>query len=94
MSTILDMDDGHKAVGYLADHPEEAMRIFDLSPRRMTIELGKLSAKGFGPTETPTSKAPPPIRPLTGGQGNSQNDGSKLSDDEWYARWQKENRKG
>jgi len=78
---LMDMgEDGADLFIHLNEHPAEAMRISQLSPREQTKELDKLSD-----TMGNTSRAPEPIKPVTGNDSGAV-DESKLSDAEWITR--------
>lgn len=80
-SEIMDMEnDGPKVFVHLNDHPQEAMRIAQLSPREQTVELEKLAD-----SLDKKSSAPPPISPVSGND-NPEVDETKLSTEEWIAR--------
>ena len=65
MAIIVDMDDGHKLVAHLANHPEAAMALSKHPAHKMALELAKLS-ETLRPKPTPISKAPPPVSAPTG----------------------------
>lgn len=65
---ILESDVQIKLSQHLVDHPDEAKRIYALSPARQAAEIGKLEARL--PTAAKVSKAPAPISPI-GGAGKS-----------------------
>ena len=65
MATIADMDDGHKIVAHLANHPETAMALSKHPAHKMALELAKLS-ETLRPKPAPISKAPPPVSAPTG----------------------------
>lgn len=75
---------------YLATHPDETKKIFELPPIRGIKELGKIEDQLIKPStvakETPATSgaiprgAPPPITPLNGeGSSGIQTDPSKMS---------------
>lgn len=63
---IKESDIGPQIAYYLAKHPEEAIRIFDLSPIAQAKEIGKIEVKlsQNPPTVKKTSSAPEPIKPV------------------------------
>lgn len=79
-------DNAHKVLYQLGKNPEEAERIFSLSPVKMAVELSKLGASAPGKQPPPLSKAPDPIKPISGNAVVTPDDG-KLSDDEWWRRY-------
>lgn len=84
MSIITDMEDGPRIVAQLAENPEQAIQILQMPPLRMAATIAKLS--GQAPKPPPVSKAPAPIRAVSGATHVDPDD-SKLSDEAW---WQKE----
>lgn len=79
---VMESDIGPKIVAYLHRNPDEADRIFELSPTSQARELGKLEAKLLAPAEKKPSAAPPPITPITGKAG-AEKDPSQMSDKEY-----------
>lgn len=77
-SAIQESDLGPQVLYHLGQHPAEAARIAKLSPASQVRELGKLEAKLEAETAaataketpqhkaTPVSKAPAPLRPISG----------------------------
>lgn len=65
-SVIMADDSGPKIAYYLGKHIEEARRIAALDPFMQSVELGALRERILSPTKPTTSRAPAPIKPLTG----------------------------
>jgi hypothetical protein len=66
---LIEMDDGARVAGALADDPEALERIAGIRTERgRAIALGKFAASlpEARPARTPVSRAPAPIRPVTG----------------------------
>jgi hypothetical protein len=66
---LIEMDDGARVAGALADDPEALERIAGIGTERgRAIALGKFAASlpAARPARTPVSRAPAPIRPVTG----------------------------
>lgn len=64
--TIRASDIGPEIAYHLGHHPDEAARIFRLSPFLQAKEIGKLEAKlTASPPTKPVTSAPPPIAPVT-----------------------------
>ncbi len=70
-----EMDEPAEIAYWLGNNPQEALRISNLSPQRVAIELGKIEAR-LGTQEAPKpvavkpsqeTKAPPPTRTVSGG---------------------------
>lgn len=64
-----EIGDAHKLIHYLARNLDEAEAVVKASPHRMGAMLGKIATKLAAPK--PTTKAPPPIQPVTG-RANSE----------------------
>lgn len=79
-------ENAHKVLYQLGKNPEEAERVLSLSPIKMAVELSKLGASAPGKQPPPLSKAPDPIKPISGNAVVTPDDG-KLSDDEWWRRY-------
>lgn len=88
---ILEHDKGPDIAYYLGKHPDEAMRIANLSPVKQGFELAKLEAKLVTPgsqARTATS-APEPINPVRPRERAPAADPSKMTMAE-YANWRKQ----
>jgi len=84
MADALNLSDkGPEILYYLGKHPDEAARISRLSPVQSALEIGRLEAKLSLPQPRTVTKAPPPINPLSGGQGSLSVDPDKMTSDEW-----------
>jgi hypothetical protein len=59
-------------MAYMSANPDEVERITKLSDARQAVELGKLEAKLQSAPKT--SKASPPISPVTGARGGASPD--------------------
>lgn len=79
-------ENAHKVLYQLGKNPEEAERVFGLSPIKMAVELSKLGASAPGKQPPPLSKAPDPIKPISGNAVVAPDEG-KMSDDEWWRRY-------
>ena len=66
--SIMEADNGADIAYHLGSHPDEAKKIFSLSPASAIREIGKLEARLSSTPEKPktASKAPAPVTPLTG----------------------------
>lgn len=85
------IEDGHKLVAALADDPEEAMRILELSPIKMSAALVKYAEKLSKPkaaTPKAISKAPEPIKPIAGTARANDEPTETDSEDEWFRKRQ------
>lgn len=82
---------------YLAQNPDESRKIYNMAPAAAARAIGKIEAKletaakkesaSAAPEAKPAkkeTKAPDPIKPLSGVSGDST-DPSKMSDDQWLA---------
>ncbi len=75
MSAILDADEPHKVVLYLADKPDLAAELAELSPSRQIRRIAQLEREMGDEAKPQTSNAPPPPKPVkTGGGSNSAPD--------------------
>jgi hypothetical protein len=89
---ILESDVGPKILYHLAENNDLAKRIASLSPNAALREIGKLEAKFEAKPETKQtapvvrSKAPAPIQPIRGGQG--QPDIPMSANGEWHGSYQ------
>jgi len=89
------LDAGPALLDHLARNPDEHDRIAALSPLRQIAELGKIEGKLDKPAAEKTeaapnkiSKAPAPIRPMTGGKSASNGYSENMNDRE-YREWRK-----
>lgn len=85
---ILESDVAAKLMAHLANNPDEAKRIYNLSPVRQAAEIGKLEDKLASAPKT--SNAPNPIKPLGSGRVSENGLSDNLSTDEWLRRRNKE----
>lgn len=85
---ILEHDRGPDIAYYLGKHPDEAMRIANLSPVKQGFELAKLEAKLVTPggQAKTASTAPEPINPVRPKERAPAADPSKMTMAE-YANW-------
>jgi hypothetical protein len=78
--------DAEKILYYLGKNPDEAQRIMDLPAHRMGTALGKLAARlAAPPAPKPQSKAPAPIKPISGKARAEQTD-EQMPIDEYMRR--------
>jgi hypothetical protein len=90
MATIVDMDDGHKLVAHLADHPDEAMELAALPTHRMAMKLAALSTKLAAPKKV--SAAPAPVSTPSGVVNPSRDVHDPSLSQEAYAKLRREQR--
>ena len=89
---ILESDVGPRILYHLAENNDLAKKIASLSPNAALREIGKLEAKFEAKPETKQtapvvrSKAPAPIQPIRGGQG--QPDVPMSANGEWHGSYQ------
>jgi hypothetical protein len=89
---ILESDVGPKILYHLAENNDLAKRIASLSPNAALREIGRLEAKFEAKPDTKQtapvvrSKAPAPIQPIRGGQG--QPDVPMSANGEWHGSYQ------
>lgn len=79
------IDKGPEVLYHLANNPDEAFRVANLSPYAQAVEIGRLEARMSMPKPKTTTSAPPPITPLSGG-GESVNDPNNANIDDWMKR--------
>lgn len=84
---IVESDHGADIAYYLAQHPDEARRIAQLSPIRQVAEVGKLEIKVSAPPPKQVTQAPPPIVPA-GSKAKAEKDPSQMTDAE-FAQWRR-----
>jgi hypothetical protein len=75
---------GPELLYHLGQNPQEAERIYRLSPHQQAMEMGRLEAKLSRPARTQTN-APAPISPVSGSGGSQFVDPDRLSASEWLA---------
>ena len=69
LQTVAELPEAHKLLNHLGNNPDEAARIASLPQIKMALELAKIETTLNKPKEV--SKAPAPIKPVTGtGGGN------------------------
>lgn len=82
-AALIDSDVAPQLMAYMASNPEEVERITKLSEARQAVELGKLEVKLQ--TAPKTSKASPPITPVSGGRGGASPSVNDMSMAEYKA---------
>ncbi len=88
---IINDPDGPAIQYYLGKHPDEAKKLFELSPPQQLVALGKMVAKMQTPAPAPAPKppvsaAPAPIKPLkTGGDSGPSKSLEDMSMEEYAA---------
>lgn len=91
LEAALATDASHKVLYELGRNPDEAARVFALSPAKMAVEFAKIAAKA-APATKEVSKAPAPNRPLAGSSRNDPAPRDEDSDAEWFAKRRAEKR--
>jgi len=71
MSAILDADEPHKVILYLADKPDLAAELAELSPSRQIRRVAQLEREMGEEAKPQTSNAPKPPQPVKSGGGSS-----------------------
>lgn len=66
---LVESDMSAQIMAYMTANPDDAVRVSGLSPTRQAAEVGKWEARLSA--AKPTSKAPPPINPLSGNRGGN-----------------------
>jgi hypothetical protein len=100
MAAIRRLPEGQKVIAELAENPAEATRILKLSPVDLALELAGISNRIAAPEPAapvlepkPTTKAPPPIRPIAPA-ARAEPDPSRMSSEEYQKWWNKRTRGG
>lgn len=76
---------GPHVFDYLAQHMDEADRLFRMPAHIAAIHIGRIEERLTAPKpKPPASNAPAPIPTLGGGSQSPMKDPAKMSDDEWY----------
>jgi hypothetical protein len=86
-AAIKESDLGPQLAYYLANNPDEAVAIADMTPLRAVSALGRLEERLSKPAEKKTTSAPAPIPP-SGGKARVAKDPGDMSMDE-FTRWRK-----
>jgi hypothetical protein len=85
---ILESEIGPKLAYHLANNPEEAVKIANMSPIKAITALGRIEERlAAQTTAVKTTSAPPPITPV-GSRATVKKDPGKMTDAE-YAKWRK-----
>lgn len=91
LQTVAELPEAHKLLNHLGNNPDEAARIALLPQVKMALELARIESALGKPKEV--SKAPAPIKPVTGtGGGNGDLSDPALSMEE-YSRIRAQQRK-
>lgn len=86
--TIMESEIGPRIAYWLAQNPEEATKIYQMSPIRAIAAIGRIEERlESQPTEKKPTSAPAPIKPV-GGKASIRKDPGQMSDAE-YAKWRK-----
>lgn len=84
INAALEAGDAHKVLYALGKAPEEAERIANLPPERMGAAIAKFALKAVPALAAkPVSRAPEPIKPISGGAATGETDPSKMSMEEF-----------
>ena len=89
MALVAELPNGHAVLHQLGTDPDAAYRVLNMSPARMAMEIGRMSAAvaapkvDVAPKPPPVSKAPAPINPLQGRGMVVETDLSKMSTAEY-----------
>lgn len=82
LDAVTALDNGHAVFRHLGLNPEEADRILSLPSAKMGVELAKLGTKLAAKPAPQVSKAPKPIKPITG-SATPEKDPDSMTMDEW-----------
>jgi hypothetical protein len=82
-AAIFDADKPHELIRYLAENPDTAAELADMSPLRQVRRVAQIEIEMGKVSPTTVSRAPKPITPSRG-TGAVQKDESKMTDAEWF----------
>lgn len=86
MAAVIKMDArGPEILYHLGKHPDEAARIASLPPLSQVAELGAFRERILTPTKPTASKAPAPIKPLSGARGAAPQSMDEMPMEEYAA---------
>lgn len=92
LESILDSEHGPALAYHLAKNPDVAQQLNDMTPLQAARKIGLLEAQlaqpktvTTSPEKRTTSKAPEPITPVRGGNGQFQKAPEAMTDAEWFA---------
>lgn len=88
MAAILDADEPHKLIQHLADNPELAGELAELSPSKQIRRIVQIEKEIGEESKPKQSNAPKPATPLNAGAAASAKDPSTMTDKE-YAEWRR-----
>lgn len=91
LESILDSENGPTLAYHLAKNPDVAQQLNEMTPLQAAREIGLLEAQLAQPriekrttNKVTTSKAPEPITPVRGGNGQFQKAPEAMTDTEWF----------
>lgn len=84
IEAALETGEAHKVLYALGRNPERAVEIAAMSPARMGVAMAKLAAQPAA--AAPVTKAPAPVRSISGGTVRSNDDPEKMTQAE-YSAW-------
>lgn len=87
---LIDSDVTPKLMAYMSSNPDEVSRIANLSPARQAAEIGKLETK-LASQPVKTTKTPPPITPVGGGNTSTRSLANTNNMDDYIAMRKKQN---
>ena len=91
---LLESDFGPEIAYYIAKNPEETAKLFTMGIVQLNKEIGRIEARleqgksSPEPVVVKTTKAPPPINPISKGTATSTKDPGDMSYDE-FREWEK-----
>lgn len=87
---IATSENGPEVLYWLGSNPAEAARIANMSDFAAAREIGRLEARLSAPPPKKTTKAPPPINPLSGSGSKAITDPDKMPVKDWL-KWREKN---
>lgn len=89
LSAVLECDAPHEVLFHLGAHPDVAEDMVAMSPRALIRAMAKLEAKLVAAPAKPVSKAPAPVRPVSGTGRSSE----PISDRDDISTWMRKREK-
>jgi hypothetical protein len=88
MAAILDAEEPHKLIQYLADNPDLASELADLPASKQIRRIVQIEKEMGEETKPQKSNAPAPAKPVNAGATTSAKDPATMTDKE-FAEWRK-----
>lgn len=89
MEAIADLDNAHQVLVALADDVDAVAELMAMRPVAMAARLGRMSAELGGEKKPALSKAPPPVRPVSGGRVTTPQVPDPAKDSKAWIEWRR-----